>query len=707
MSNTARGLLRRQYDRIVETALSTIHFIDPFVSRVLSSQKAIPISFLGILFLAFGLTISSLGIYQDDWVFVYNAYARGPQGLWDFLNADGTPFSSLMNISLFYILGFKPLYWHLAALLARWLTVTIFWSVLRRLWPANVLQNFFVALLFAVYPFFTLQPLAFTFLHVWIAYFFLGLSFYWMILSIQRPERFWPYLMLSLAAGIVTELTLEYFMGLELLRPVILWFVLRDQEKDVKRRLTKIIRLWLPYLIVFGIYVWWRFFIYKVPIENRNNPVGLKLLFTDPVAEIAVLLSNIVPDVLTILVSTWYKVVDPLFFDLVDRQNLLFILLSVFAAAGLFLIFNKGGYQAKDGEEITSTWIREALLLGGIIVLLGLIPPYVAGLFINEKNPLWNSRFGLASMPGAALFTVALVELVISKTKVRILILSILIGLSVGYHARYTNDFRWAWRKEQNLYRQLIVRIPALRPNTAIVAEGEILYKMGDYPTAYAINSLYAKPLAGHGPVDYWFYGITTNFGSNMTSFLDGMDIEATHRSVTFTGRSDQSLIVSFEPDLGQCLYVIRPEDASFRKLPPLLKSASHLSALERIDTTAEGSSPFLDVIGLHYPDDWCTYYQKADLARQKRDYQKVIELWNEAQDKGFSPGSNFEYLLFLDAYTQLGRWDDAAQLTFQAIHVFPILRRPMCDYWSALPITSEMDETIGQVRLELGCASD
>src|SRR5215208_4135649 len=121
--------------------------------RVQLSENAIPIILLGELVLAFGLLIPSLGIYWDDWIFVYNAYARGPQGLWDFMYADGTPFSSLLNTALFFLLGFKPIYWHLAVLFARWLTVVAFWLVLRRLWPSHPVQNGLVSLLFAVHPF--------------------------------------------------------------------------------------------------------------------------------------------------------------------------------------------------------------------------------------------------------------------------------------------------------------------------------------------------------------------------------------------------------------------------------------------------------------------------------------------------------------------------------------------------------------------------
>ena len=676
-----------------------------FFDRIRFTEKTVPIIFLGVLFLAFGLVISSLGIYQDDWMFVYNAYAGGMKGLWDFLNADATPFSSFVNIALFYVLGFKPLYWHIASLIARWLTVTVFWLVLRRLWPANPLQNFLVSVLFAVYPFFTLQSMAFTYLHIWIGYFFVALSMYWMILAVQRPEKFWQYQIGALIAVSISHLTLEYFMGLEFLRLVILWLVLREQETNIRSRLVSVLKFWMPYLIVFGMYVWWRFFIYQVPgSEGRHDPVGIKMLLSNPIAEILVILANLIPDALLMVVATWYKVFNPLFFNVTDRTNFLFICLSIFVSLGFFLVLSRLEYKETEAEQPRPVWCREALWMGLIIIVLGLIPPYADGLYINSKNPLWNSRLGLASMLGAALVTIAILEMISPKVRTRLIMIAVLIGFSVGFHARYTNEFRWAWKKETNLYRQLILRVPALQPNSAIIAQGEILTFMGDYPTAYAINTLYTPRLGKQdNQVDYWFFGITTNFNKEISAFMHGMDIDTAHRAVTFTGRSDQSLIILYQ---GQCLYVIRPEDASYRKLPPLLKEAGHLSALDRIDTSAQPSSSFLDAIGLQYPDDWCTYYQKADLARQDENYAEVVKLWDEAREKDFSPGDPFDYFVFLDGFTQLGRWDDTVKLTLEASHTFPISRPALCDYWYSLPAGTERDLALKKVEAKLDCFS-
>ncbi|HXF86178.1 MAG TPA: hypothetical protein VNK49_12400 [Anaerolineales bacterium] len=671
------------------------------------SEKGIPFVFLFVLILAFGLRIFSLGIYQDDWVFVYNAYVRGAKGLWAFLNADGTPLSSAVNIALFSLLGVKPLYWHLASLIARWLTVVAFWLVLRHLWPSHARLTFFTALVFAIHPFFTLQPLAFTFLHVWLGYCSLGFSFYWMLLSVEKPERFWFYFTFSILAGILTIITLEYFAGLEFARPLLLWMALRNSPKDLKTKLLRVATLSAPYFLVLGIYLIWRFFIFVVPIAQRNNPVGVQMLLQNPVEGFQLIFSNLIPDLLTIVVSAWYGILAPRFFDLTDRRNVLFALLSLFAGLVLYILFHYQRIEQHHEERNPVRWHREAFWLGLCLAVLGLIPPYVGGLYINEKNPLWSSRFGLASLVGASLIFIALWEYLFSKGKARYIFLAALLGLSVGYHARYIHEFRGSWRKQLNFYRQLILRAPHLEAGSAIIAPEEILYYMGDYPTAYAINTIYAKPDKDKkvsNEVEYWFFGITTHFSRQLDEFATGMLLEATHRNIRFTGNSNKSLIITFEPEKGECLHVIRPQDASFRKLPPFLKQTAHLSSLDLIKTDTPAYSPFLEEIGVKYPDDWCTYYTRADLARQSENWTEVLALWREARKRGFTPGTYFEYFPFLDAMIHLHQWNGAIHLTLEMKRVFPASRPTLCDYWLALPDSPAYQLALTKLEPKLHC---
>lgn len=716
--------------------LTTIRF--PGLPRSMR-EWSIPLAFLAALVLAFGLLIPTLGIYQDDWLFIYNHYALGPQGIWEFMYYDGTPFASLLNNLQFALLGYAPLNWHIASLLSRWLTVVIFWLILRRLWPGHPRQAFFSALVFALHPFFTLQPMAVTFSQVWVAYFFLGLSLYWMILSVQQPARYWVYTALSILAGAVNILSGEYFAGLEFLRPVLLWFALNvpgsRASPDPRQRFLLSLRYWLPYLLAFGVYIYWRFFVYEVPIEKRNQPVLVETLLRNPLAGLWLIISNLIPDTVLIVLSSWYKLLEPNWLDLTARINQFALILSLLSGGMAFYYLNQQSFSESSpgihgGRATSRNWSLQALFLGFVIVVFGLIPPYVGGLYLNDKNPLWNSRFGMASMLGAAMMMVAMLELLISSARARTILMAVFVGLSAGWHFRYANDFRYSWEKQVNFYRQLAVRIPEMSPNTALVAEGEVLSLMGDYPTAYAINALYARQNAEEqGRMRYWFYGITTNFSRDYEEFRQGMTLFTRHRSMVFRGNSHEVVLFTFEPGAGQCLRVVRPQDSIARTLPELLRGLSALSAIDRIQA-GESSLPlrhpqgqgnaaerdnfsrFLrDEIGIQPAGDWCNLYQRADLARQHGDWEEVIRLWEEAGRKGLTPNDNFEYLPFLEAHLHAGQPEQALKLSALAARFPPSMKPTVCETWErALNETTppaEMQSAFRQVKQEYNCAGN
>lgn len=672
-------------------------------------EWSIPLAFLAALVLAFGLLIPTLGFYQDDWLFIYNHYALGPEGIWEFMYYDGTPFASYLNNLQFALLGYSPLPWHIASLLSRWLTVVVFWLILRRLWPAHPRQTFFSALIFALHPFFSLQPMAVTFSQVWVAYLFLGLSLYGMILSVQRPDRYWLYTGLSILAGAVNILSGEYFAGLEFVRQVILWFALSGRDLRFKERLLLSLRYWLPYLLALGVYIYWRFFVYEVPIEDRNQPVLVETLLGNPLAGLWLIFVNLVPDTTLIVVSSWYKLLEPNWLDLTVRKNQFALLLALLSGGIAFYYLNRQSYPESPPAPRVN-WPLQALFVGFVIVVFGLIPPYVGGLYLNAKNPLWHSRFGMASMLGASMMIVALLEILVMSQRARAILMAAFVGLSAGWHFRYTNDFRYAWEKQVRFYRQLAVRIPEMSPNTALVAEGEVLSLMGDYPTAYAINTIYARQDSEEpGRMRYWFYGMTTNFSRDYEDFVQGMILFTRHRSMVFKGNSHEIVLFTFEPEAGQCLRIVRPQDSVARTLPVSMRSLSALSAIDRVQSENDFSRFLRDEIGIQPMGDWCNLYQRADLARQDGNWDEVIRLWKESKRNGLAPNDNFEYLPFLEAYLYTGQPQPALELSMLAAAYPPSMKPTVCETWERLlnetTPAADMLSAYEQVKQELNCA--
>ena len=68
-------------------------------------------------------------------------------------------------------------------------------------------------------------------------------------------------------------------------------------------------------------------------------------------------------------------------------------------------------------------------------------------------------------------------------------------------------------------------------------------------------------------------------------------------------------------------------------------------------------------VFGAEPEHDWCYYYQKATLARQRGNWDEIISLHEEASRKGLAPQDLIEWLPFLQAYANAGDIDHLIEL--------------------------------------------
>jgi hypothetical protein len=87
------------------------------------------------------------------------------------------------------------------------------------------------SLLFAVYPFFMLQPFAVGSTHHWFGFLAFNVSLILMVIGFREESpRRWLWVVPALGLGAAHLFTSEYFAGLELIRVVILWILATRKE---------------------------------------------------------------------------------------------------------------------------------------------------------------------------------------------------------------------------------------------------------------------------------------------------------------------------------------------------------------------------------------------------------------------------------------------------------------------------------------------
>jgi hypothetical protein len=177
-------------------------------------------------------------------------------------------------------------------------------------------------------------------------------------------------------------------------------------------------------------------------------------------------------------------------------------------------------------------------------------------------------------------------------------------------------------------------------------------------------------------------------FNPQMERFLAGRNIRDRFRTWQFIGDANNILLI--DNSLEGCMTVLAANQPENNALSPLLTQALPLANLDRIITQPQVISlPPAEIFGPEPGHTWCYYYQKANLARQLGDWQKVVALGEQADQAGFEPVKKSEWLLFVDGYIHIGDFHAAEELTMRIQTRDPRLIPLLCTYWSgqtALP---------------------
>jgi hypothetical protein len=434
-------------------------------------------------------------------------------------------------------------------------------------------------------------------------------------------------------------------------------------------------------------------------MASQNDPLAT-VLDTQMIATIT---QNAVADWLLMFVSSWFTLIDPKLFVLGSISNTFLIAVTI-AGASLYYFLLKPG----SGSDIEKNDLRGILVAGTLLFVTGMIAAYSTGYIVHSKVAPWNSRFALPALGGLALLTTGLTQIIITSPKTRHVFLAVVFGLLIARHNQITLNFKAAWEKQERLYEQLIWRAPDIRPGTAIVANEEILGYMGEYPTSFGINTMYEARETNEIPI--WFLAFSGNYVSAENQADHAGELETHKATVTFRGKKEDALYIIYEPENQQCLWVLRKEDSDHKYIPDRMRSSLLSSSLAQIQAAPKEYNLYHTIVKEN-KNTWCYFYQKADLARQLGKPTEIAALWEQSQMMGFQPANGFEYIPFIEAYAQLGQWEDAFYLSKRANSVTKAMYFVLCPTWTRLelqgPDSPEKDDFINKAYDLLRCIPD
>jgi len=658
---------------------------------------SIPFALLILCVITYGLQISGMGFYWDDWPWLWISHVYGSEGM---LSIDSA-FRPLTGLILWFgsaLVGNQPLGWQIINLVYRWFTALALWWTLGKIWPNQVRQSAWVAFLFLVYPGFTQQFITLnSSRHILpLAFFFCSLGF--MVWAIREKKRYWSFTLFSIFLALITMLSTEYYYGLELIRPLVTFLVV--DSKDLRERLRQTARYWLPFLVLLLIIFAWRFAI----SNDVNYPVTItRSLSGDLFGTLVNSASNIRQYFITATVLSWLKSLSVAFgtnYGL--RVTALYWTIVILVALVSFIYFS----NLRDDKAKTDFW-KQAIALGVFSTLLAGLPFVATSIPVALEFPA--DRTLLPFMFGACLLIVGVVDGIFRKLEPKVILISLLVGFAVGYHTLVAVSYRIDWESQRSFFQQLIVRVPSLEPNTTLLYEYSIRmqnFRSTDNSLAAPLNWIYAPNLAS----DRMPYSIIDlRLRENKIPIMEaGHPISDRYGDFKFTGSTDKVLVIHYAPSA--CLRILHPHyDMHKRGLSENVEGALSLSNLDLIDPTPSRLAEVpREIFGLNAEPDWCTYFQKADLARQLGDWEEVVKIGEHAIPQFENSIKETELFPFIQAYAHTDQWEQAVELTHLAKNEF--VTPWLCSIWLDLanntPNTQEKQLALDHIEGLLDCAS-
>lgn len=634
--------------------------------RLISSLVLIAVSALAYLPL-----INRIGYSHDDWYLMAIAQTDGPQVFHEIFSVD-RPLRAFVMIPAYRLFGSNPLYYHISAFVFRVAGALALLWLLQMLWPRESITTTLMSLLFLIYPGFLSQPNAIDYQSHIIGLAAALLSIALTIKAILSENRVLKILFhaSSIFLGWFYLGQMEWYIGIEFFRWICVFLMSSRAQGTIIQKVERTIRWGYPALAVPFVFLLWRLLFFTSERGATDVDIQFEQVKLYPLQTIYHWALQVIQDLFDVTLSAW---VTP-FSQLMGYIQVWGGVIALIAAGLILIAIHKLKEYDSQYEPSQPNLYHEALIVGLLTIIGGLIP--IAMVNRDVSFPSF-SRYSLISSIGVTIFIVAL----LMHLKGSIVRSGIAIGLcliSIMTHHANTVKFAQETAGSNMFWWQVSWRVPQFSKNTTLIVNYPEAGIEEDYFVWGPASLIYYPEKQNPRSIQPGLYAAVLN-KDTVLKILRRERQEFDNRKNIITYKNYRNILILTQPTKTSCVHTIdgsRPEYS--RNEWDSIRVIGTYSEMEHVLADETSHTPPAIVFGPEPPHNWCYFYEKADLARQRGNWDEVISLATEAFDKGLAPGDAIEWMPFLQAYASVG---DVNRLTELApvINVDPYVSMQAC----------------------------
>ena len=598
-----------------------------------------PFALFVVVVVVLGNPFQPMGIFGDDGGFG-REFLIGHRPLFHGLSSN-YPLLRWVWVGLFQCFQFNFVAWNLYNFLCVYLGALLFYGALSLSWRGRRAEALIATSFYLLYPY-CLRPNTVTYSAHMTEQTMWLLSIFLTVWSERggrlRNVKYGVSLLLGL---LVLFADGEYFFSFEFVR-VVLILCARLERGNWKEALRGALIRCAPFLFALQIAG-----VYRATMQQSRGPYQLsktlEVIREDFVGYLLRFFLALWSETVKTLVSSWTKPLNKVLVlwnprGLLDRVAFLSLLFS----AGVYFVTR---LYSRSEKRKDSSLPLIAMVSGLGIVVLSHVPHLVTPGMIQIHYLRGSERYVLGALPGVGLFLAGFFSLPILRS-IRAPAVALLAGLAACFHLINHQVWKESWDNQKELWREFSWRVPVLKNGTEVAVLTDELFRL--------------RNLAAFDD------GGQMGLGLMLLSNLPDSTITAFNETENFQAflKLNKPVVVVTMPAPGRCLRLLeksRPEEfpggKGFVLIQDRIDENSVLNGAQILsyEQLIPGGPP--------PSQNFCWYFERASLARQKGDWATVAKVADEVRDKFLMKVASPDWEIFAEGYRRIGRHKDAISL--------------------------------------------